>query len=109
MSILIKGMKMPETCCECPLETDYGTCGYYSLFVEAGHDSDWKKRRDDCPLVELPDNGDAVSVIRCKDCKHNYSKKSNKRYNHEWIVCDYWETDGLNDDDFCSHGERNEE
>ena len=51
---------------------------------------------------------DAVPVVRCKDCKHNYSKKYNKRYNHEDIVCDYWETDGLNDDDFCSYGERKE-
>jgi hypothetical protein len=52
---------------------------------------------------------DAVPVVRCKDCEHNYSKKHNKRYNHEDIVCDYFETDGLNDDDFCSYGERSEE
>ena len=52
MSVLIRGMEMPKSCIECPLETDYGTCGYYSLYVEAGHDSDYKKRRDDCPLIE---------------------------------------------------------
>ena len=51
----------------------------------------------------------AVPVVRCKDCKHNYSKKHNKRYNHEDIVCDYFETDGLNADDFCSYGERSED
>lgn len=50
-----------------------------------------------------------VKVIRCKDCKHNYGKKHNKRYNHEDIVCDYFETDGLNDNDFCSYGERSED
>ena len=44
---------------------------------------------------------DAVPIVRCKDCKHNYSKWG---YNPEDIVCDYWETDGLYDDDFCSHG-----
>lgn len=49
---------------------------------------------------------ESVPVVRCKDCKHNYSKKHNKCYNHEDIVCDYFETDGLNDDDFCSYGER---
>ena len=54
MSILIKGMKLPSNCFECPLETDYGTCGYYSFYVEAGHDSDYRKRRDDCPLIEVP-------------------------------------------------------
>ena len=57
MSVLIKGMKLPENCFDCPLETDYGTCGYYSLYVEAGHDSSWEKRRDDCPLVEVPPHG----------------------------------------------------
>lgn len=55
MSVIIKWMAMPESCWKCPLETDYGTCGYYSMFVEAGHDSNYEKRPDDCPLVELPD------------------------------------------------------
>ena len=55
MSVVIKWMAMPENCCECPMETDYGTCGYYSMFVEAGHDSDYEKRPDDCPLIELSD------------------------------------------------------
>lgn len=52
---------------------------------------------------------DAVPVVRCKDCKHNYGKKHNEGYNHEDIVCDYWETDGLNENDFCSYGERSED
>lgn len=52
---------------------------------------------------------ECVVVVRCKDCKHNYSKKHNKRYNHKDILCDYLETDGLNDDDFCSYGERSGE
>ena len=86
MSVLIKGMEMPESCWKCPLETDYGTCGYYSMFVEAGHDSDYEKRPDDCPLIELPTiepfstSGyvttvtdlppvEYVPVVRCKDCK----------------------------------------
>lgn len=52
---------------------------------------------------------DVVPVVRCKDCKHNYSKKCHKGYNHEDIVCDYWDTDGLSDDGFCSRAERSEE
>ena len=35
-------------------------------------------------------------LVRCKDCE----------YNHEDIVCDYWLSDGLMDDDFCSYGKR---
>ena len=62
MSVLIRGMKLPDNCLECPLETDYGTCGYYSLFVEAGHDSEVWKRRDDCPLVEVPPHGRLIDA-----------------------------------------------
>ena len=71
MSVLIRGMKLPDNCLECPLETDYGTCGYYSLFVEAGHDSEVWKRRDDCPLVEVPPHGRLIDAdalaAKCDD------------------------------------------
>lgn len=60
MGIYIRGMEMPKACMECPLETDYGTCGYYSLYVEAGHESDCEKRRDDCPLIEIQSHGDLI-------------------------------------------------
>jgi len=56
-------------------------------------------------IADMP-SADVVPVVRCKDCNHNFSKKHNKRYNHEDIVCDYWETDGMRDDDFCSYGTR---
>lgn len=62
MSILIKGMRMPKSCYECALETDYGTCGYYSYYVEAGHDSEINKRRDDCPLIEIPPHGRLIDA-----------------------------------------------
>ena len=47
---------------------------------------------------------DAVSVVRCKECKHGkYEFTDNK----DWIYCkhhyDYWTAD-----DFCSYGERKE-
>lgn len=64
---------------------------------------------DGVVVLEEQPTIDVVPVVRCKDCKHNYSKKHNKSYNHEDIVCDYFETDGLNDDDFCSYGERSED
>ena len=62
MSILIKGMEMPKNCNECALETDYGACGYYDLYVTGGKDSDWRKRRDDCPLIELPPHGRLIDA-----------------------------------------------
>lgn len=60
--IYIPGMGMPNECRECALETDYGTCGYYSLYVEAGHDSELGKRRDDCPLVPVPEHGRLIDA-----------------------------------------------
>lgn len=62
MGVYIRGMEMPKNCMECPLKTDYGTCGYYSLYVEAGHESDCEKRRDDCPLIELPPHGRLIDA-----------------------------------------------
>ena len=44
-------------------------------------------------------------VVRCKDCKHNVHTTDGE-YNPEDIVCDYWATDGLEETDFCSYGER---
>lgn len=47
---------------------------------------------------------DAVSVVRCKECKY-YEKFPS------WSTCTYWSGDpyeqaSVNDDDFCSYGER---
>lgn len=49
---------------------------------------------------------DAVTVVRCKDCK-NFDSRN-------WY-CYYWDYEPgsspncVDDDDFCSHGERKEE
>ena len=48
---------------------------------------------------------DAVEVVRCKDCKHLVLTEEGE-HNPNDCVCDYWDTDGLTDDDFCSRGER---
>ena len=55
-------------------------------------------------LKALP-SADAVQVVRCKDCVHKVVTQ-NGEYNPEDIVCDYWDTDGLEETDFCSYGER---
>lgn len=70
MSVYIPGMEMPKSCSECPLETDYGTCGFYSFFVEAGHDSMPYSRRDDCPLVPVPPHGRLIDGdVMCNECR----------------------------------------
>lgn len=53
----------------------------------------------------LEDIKEIMSVVRCKDCRHKVTTKDGE-YNPEDIVCDYWATDGLEETDFCSYGER---
>ena len=47
---------------------------------------------------------DAVPVVHCKDCKH-LALTADGEHNPEDCVCNYFLTDGLTDDDFCSRGE----
>lgn len=50
---------------------------------------------------------DVVKVVRCKDCKHKVVTEDGE-YDPEDIVCEYWMSDGLNSNDYCSYGERKE-
>ena len=50
---------------------------------------------------------DAVPVIRCKECKYRCETEDGE-YNPEDIVCTYWMSDGLNENDYCSAGGRKE-
>lgn len=58
-------------------------------------------------IVDEQPTIDAVPVVRCKDCKHLVLTEEGE-HNPDDCVCDYWMTDGLKDDDFCSYGERKE-
>lgn len=52
MSVLIKGMEMPNSCGECPLQCD--ECfGSFRCWFSKKWGSDLM-RADDCPLVEVP-------------------------------------------------------
>lgn len=56
MSILVRGMKMPETCSDCELY-QYGFC----MVTENDCDKAWTQRQDDCPLIEVQSpHGDLV-------------------------------------------------
>lgn len=56
-------------------------------------------------IIEAP-TIDAVSVVRCKDCKHKYQEPWNNGVAVEG-ECEIWHNATL-DDDFCSYGERKE-
>lgn len=59
MSILIKGMEMPKSCKECPLEQIYGRdgevakCPLTEKILSSYLVSE--TRMSDCPLIEIPD------------------------------------------------------
>lgn len=55
MSVLIKGMKMPNACYECEFYNE--VCPFDGVGV-------WydplRERADGCPLLEVPDHGDLI-------------------------------------------------
>ena len=91
MSILIKGMEMPKNCNECPLHFYEGQ-GICSCRALPAIDDDeilkpWKKKRKDCPLVQVPPHGDLIDVeaflatqreIYCENCERRKGMKNGK-------------------------------
>ena len=57
MAILIKDMAMPKSCGYCPLrhEAKDGDECYLGASL-----TEYQKRPDDCPLVEIPQHGDLI-------------------------------------------------
>ena len=51
---------------------------------------------------DLEEQGRLVEIIRCKDCIH-LVKTEEGEYNPTDCVCEYWATDGLDENDFCSY------
>lgn len=57
--------------------------------------------------MKKPDN--LKAVVFCEYCKHNVANWEHDELDatdYTDIVCDYWMSDGLEPDDFCSRGER---
>ena len=82
MSILIKGVKMPEKCAKCfAYDMDYQWCK--ALWAN----TNWDTRDSSCPLVEVPAHGrliDADSLLErqrkfyCEDCERRKGRKNGK-------------------------------
>lgn len=64
MSIIIKGMKMPASCTDCPLfENKYRFHGCHAKEESFNDKSMWNfkgSRPSWCPLIELPPHGDLI-------------------------------------------------
>ena len=53
------------------------------------------------------DGGNAVEVVRCKDCK--YCDTGIDEEGNHFLKCLGWIYGGTKEDDYCSHGERRSE
>ena len=53
---------------------------------------------DDAPTV------DAVPVVRCRECRYRFKNNGHDKSGCPIIDANIW----MDDDDFCSHGERKE-
>ena len=69
-------------------------------------------KEQDC--ADFKDRTEFVEVVRCKDCKH-WHEETGWCNHHSYFVeedgepCHPWESNNckmLNEDDFCSYGER---
>ena len=47
----------------------------------------------------------STDIVRCKDCKHRMYTEDGESDPYD-IVCDYHMSDGFDEKDFCSYGER---
>ena len=58
-------------------------------------------------LLNICDTIEAKPVVHCKDCKYNVANRQQDPLDitdYTDIVCDYFMTDGMEADDFCSKG-----
>ena len=60
--------------------------------------------RDVVDMLESAPTVDAVEIVRCKDCKYRFKNNGHGRDGCPIIDANIW----MDDDDFCSHGERKE-
>ena len=90
MSILIKGMRMPENCLKCPMQFG-GMCYVMPDDVDESRvaptvEDAWKQRKPDwCPLVEIPEpHGRLIDADALKEtldyyiCEANWGDEVNK-------------------------------
>lgn len=57
-------------------------------------------REDEISCYEAVQNGTPLKT--CGTCGFNYGIMTNTEFNPNDIVCAYWESDGLESNDYCS-------
>ena len=85
------------------IDADYGQKQLTIAEVECG-----KNFETDCNHVRDFLNAmptiDAIPVVRCRECKYRFKNNGHSKDGCPIIDANIW----MDDDDFCSHGERKE-
>ena len=55
-------------------------------------------------MIKTAPTVDAVPVVRCRECKYRFKNNGHDKSGCPIIDANIW----MDDDDFCSHGEREE-
>ena len=79
-----------------------------SLLNTAELDHESTAEIDDA-IAKLP-TVDVVEVVRCKDCKHSVRYECKNDACYKFTMCRRRDSysEGVDDDDYCSYGERSE-
>lgn len=79
MSTLIKSMKIPKRCIDCPFNSSSLYCSI--THSEIDRDDEYYDRLPDCPIVELPEHhGDLVDVNEIRWDDHYDSDGNLSKY-----------------------------
>ena len=70
MGVYIKGMEMPKSCRECGCEQGGFWCGLMDEHKDTTCFTD--ERRDDCPLIPVPDHGRLIDADALEDDNITY-------------------------------------
>lgn len=86
--VAVKGMKIPESCIDCPFVKAEGTKFFCSRIMKYIDKDNLGNKHDDCPLVE---------IVTCKDCDNRCTGGLCTKHNIT-----------VTKDFYCADGERRE-
>lgn len=98
MSVIVKGMKMPENCIKCPFAENVPPgrtrCLIMWRWLAEGYNAPSPERNEHCPLVALPDtHGDLIDRDEFKETLDYYIREAGWSDEHNealtWVKDDF--------------------
>lgn len=82
MGVYIRGMEMPKSCAECPVNMNICKRGYKYLLA---HMELYDQRADDCPITTVPPHGRLIDADALKDIEfHGMQADKKISYQMGW-------------------------